>query len=101
MKHNGYMDKYAQEVIKRLVDANELYTREQFEQIIVDNKLLDAKIMTIAVNRALGIGKKRFEEKVNPVLHRIEKNFIEWAKDMGEDEAIERIEKMYAEIMED
>ena len=57
-------------------------------------------MMTIAVNRALKVGKKRFNELVNPVLQEIEKEFRENKKKTDQDYALGVIEREYNRIME-
>lgn len=71
------------------------------DQNLYDNLECATKMMTIAVNRGLGIGRKRFEEKVNPELHKIEVEFYENRRTADQEYALAVVDREYSRIMEE
>ena len=65
---NKGIEKAVQATILAMIRRGELYTPEQAKGLAMANLELQTKMMTVAVNRGCGIGKKRFQRDVKPVL---------------------------------
>lgn len=68
MAKNALLEQYAEREIARRIAKGELFTLDMVNSDLMANCEMLAKMMTIAVNRGAGIGKKRFNERVQPVL---------------------------------
>jgi len=93
---NKGIEKAVQATILAMIRRGELYTPEQAKGLAMANLELQTKMMTVAVNRGCGIGKKRFQRDVKPVLD-------QWQKDtdtVDMEYADARIDKLYAEVMD-
>lgn len=101
MGKNGLIDRAVEAEIARRVKRGELILPCDADQNLYDNLECATKMMTIAVNRGLGIGKKRFEEKVNPELHKLEVEFHNNKKTADQEYALSVIDREYARIMEE
>ena len=91
--NNGLIQRAVDAEIKRLI-------ARVVEENLNDNLDCQMKMMTIAVHRGLGVGKKRFREKVNPALAEIERIYHEEKKNVDQVYALSIIDRLYAEIME-
>lgn len=102
-KRNPYIDQIVAREIARLIEKGELYTREMVDADLLQNVEMWAKIWTIAINRGLGIGKKRIEEKINPVVDEITDDFFRRKQEDNGDQvhALSVIEREYNKIMEE
>ena len=101
MKPNAMIAKAAEAEIKRRIQRGELLLPDQVHENLMENLDIWTKMMTVAVNRGLGIGKKRFEEKVQPLLNDITEDFFENVKDADEEYARAVVERMYEQVMGD
>lgn len=99
-KTNPLILKAAEAEINRRILRGELLLPDVVEENLNANLDCQRMMMTIAVNRALKVGKKRFNELVNPVLQEIEKEFRENKKKTDQDYALGVIEREYNRIME-
>lgn len=99
-KPNALIMQAAEAEIKRRIARGELLLPCVVEENLNDNLDCQMKMMTIAVNRGLGIGKKRFREKVNPQMEWIDRLFHEEKKKVDQEYALSIIDRLYAEIME-
>ena len=99
-KTNPLILKAAEAEINRRILRGELLLPDVVEENLNANLDCQRMMMTIAVNRALKVGKKRFEEVVNPELQKIEKEFHENKKKTDQDYAIGVLEREYNKIME-
>ena len=97
---NAYIEKIVEKEIARRIAKGELFTLAMVNKDLTANCDLLAKMMTIAVHRGLGIGKKRFREKVNPQMEWIDQLFHEEKKKVDQEYALSIIDRLYAEIME-
>ena len=98
---NAYIDKIVEKEIARRIAKGELFTMEMVNRDLVANCDMLAKMMTIAVNRGIGVGKKRFNEKVQPILDSILEEWFENKETADQEYAISVVERMYDQIMED
>ena len=98
-KTNPLILKAAEAEINRRILRGELLLPDVVEENLNANLDCQRMMMTIAVNRALKVGKKRFNELVNPVLQEIEKEFRENKKKTDQDYALGVIEREYNRIM--
>lgn len=99
MKNKG-IEKAVQATILTMIRRGELYTPEQAKGLAMANLELQTKMMTVAVNRGCGIGKKRFQRDVKPVLEAL---LDQWQRDtdtVDMEYADARIDKLYAEVMD-
>ena len=101
MKPNAMIAKAAEAEIKRRIQRGELLLPDQVHENLMENLDIWTKMMTVAVNRGLGIGKKRFEEKVQPLLNDITEDFFNNVKDADEEYARAVVERMYEQVMGD
>jgi hypothetical protein len=102
-KRNQYIDQIVAREISRLILEGKLYTKEMVDADLLANVELWAKIWTIAINRGLKVGKKRIEEKVNPVVDELLEDLYRRKDEDNGDQthAISVIERMYDQIMEE
>ena len=100
-KPNAMIMKAAEAEIKRRILRGELLLPEVVEDNLNDNLDVQRMMMTIAVNRGLGIGKKRFNELVNPALLEVEKEYHENKRTVDQEYAIAVVEREYNRIMEE
>lgn len=102
-KPNPLLEQYAAREIARLIMKGQLYTKEMVDADLLANVELWAKIWTIAINRGLKVGKKRIEEKVNPVVDELLEDLYRRKDEDNGDQthAISVIERMYDQIMEE
>lgn len=106
-KLNAYIAKSVEQEIQRRIDKGQLYTPEMVDAIVNAAVLADhevwTKMMTIAVNRGAGIGKKRFRENIQPELDGLLDDLERREKEDGGDQthALSVIDRMYDQIMED
>ena len=102
-KPNAGIMQFVENEIQRRILKGELYTPEMVNADILANHDMWAMIMTIAINRALGVGKKRFEERVQPVINELLADYFRHIEEDNGDRihAISIIERMYNQIMED
>lgn len=99
-KTNPLILKAAEAEINRRILRGELLLPDVVEENLNANLDCQRMMMTIAVNRALKVGKKHFNELVNPVLQEIEQEFRENKKKTDQDYALGVIEREYNRIME-
>ena len=101
MGKNALLEQYAEKEIARRIAKGELYTLAMVNADLMANCEMLAKMMTIAVNRGIGVGKKRFDEKVQPILDSILDEWFENRDTVDQEYAISVVERMYDQIMED
>lgn len=101
MKQNALILQYAEREIQRRIAREELILPEVADENLQENLDIWCKMMTIAVNKALGVGKKRFREKVQPVLNQLEDEYFQNKDTADQEYAMSVIERLYNEIMED
>lgn len=97
---NPYIDKLVQNQIDRMIAKGQLYTPQMVDKAVNDNLDCWTKMMTVALNRSLGIGKQRFRERVQPELDRIQDLYFNNKKTVDQEYAISVIDRLYAEIMD-
>lgn len=68
MGKNVLLEQYAEKEIARRIAKGELFTLAMVNADLMANCDMLAKMMTIAVNQGIGVGKKRFEKLVQPEL---------------------------------
>lgn len=102
-KPNPYIEQIVEREIQRRIEKGELYTPEMVNRDLVANCDMLAKMMTISVNRGAGIGKKKFNQDIQPVLDGLLDDFFRRkAEDNGDQtHAISVVDRMYDQIMED
>ena len=100
-KQNAYIEKIVEKEIARRIAKGELYTLAMVNADLMANCDMLAKMMTIAVNRGIGVGKKRFNEKVQPILDSILDEWFENKRTADQEYAISIVERMYDQIMEE
>jgi hypothetical protein len=93
--------KAAEAEIKRRILRQELYMPDVVEENLNANLDAQRMMMTNAVHRALGIGKKRFNELVNPAFEEIEREYRENKRTVDQEYALAVVEREYNQIMED
>lgn len=98
---NAYIDKIVEKEIARRIAKGELFTLAMVNADLYANCEMLAKMMTIAVNRGIGVGKKRFNEKVQPILDSILDEWFENQETVDQEYAISVVERMYDQIMEE
>ena len=98
---NAYIEKIVEKEIARRIAKGELFTLAMVNADLAANCDMLAKMMTIAVNRGIGVGKKRFNEKVQPILDSILEEWFENKRTADQEYAISVVERMYDQIMED
>ena len=101
-KPNAYIEQIVEKEIQRRIAKGELFTLEMVNRDLVANCDMLAKMMTIAVNRGAGIGKKKFNEDIQPELDELLDDFFRRkAEDNGDQtHAISVVDRMYDQIME-
>lgn len=102
-KSNPLLEQYAEKEIARRIANGELFTLAMVNADLMANCDMLAKMMTIAVNRGAGIGKKRFRENIQPELDELVDDLERREKEDGGDQthALSVIDRMYDQIMED
>ena len=100
-KSNPYIEQIVEREIARRIARGELYTKEMVNRDIQANCDVLSKMMTVAVNRGAGVGKKRFNEKVQPILDDLMDEWFHNKKTADQEYAISVVERMYDQIMED
>ena len=102
-KNNPLLEQYAAREIARRIAKGELFTPEMVNRDLVANCDMLAKMMTVDVNRGAGIGKKKFNQDIQPVLDELLDDFFRRkAEDNGDQtHAISVVERMYDQIMEE
>ena len=100
-KSNPILEQYAEREIARRIAKGELFTPEMVNRDLVANCDYLAKMMTIAVNRGIGVGKKRFDDKVQPILDDLLEEFFENKATADQEYACSVVDRMYDQIMED
>lgn len=103
-KPNAGIMQFVEKEIQRRIVKGELYTPEMVNADILANHDMWAMIMTIAINRALGVGKKRFVEKVQPIIDELLADYFRRVEDEDNGDrahAVSVIERMYNQIMEE
>lgn len=97
---NPYIDKLVQNQIDRMIAKGQLYTPQMVDKAVNENLDVWTQMMTVALNRSLGIGKQRFRERVQPELDRIQDLYFNNKKTVDQEYAISVIDRLYAEIMD-
>ena len=97
---NAYIEKMVQSQIDRMVAKGQLYTQEMVDEAVKDNLEVWTQMMTVAVNRGLGIGKKRFEERVQPPLNEIAEEYFRNKKTVDQEYALAVVQRAYDAIMD-
>jgi hypothetical protein len=97
---NPYIDKLVQNQIDRMIAKGQLYTPKMVDKAVNDNLDAWTQMMTIAVNRGLGVGKKRFKEKVQPVLDQVQEDYFQNKVTVDQEYALSVIDRLYDEIMD-
>ena len=97
---NPYIDKLVQNQIDRMIAKGQLYTPQMVDKAVNENLDVWTQMMTVALNRSLGIGKQRFRERVQPELDRIQDLYFNNKKTADQEYAISVIDRLYAEIMD-
>lgn len=100
MKPNAMILQAAEAEIARRIKRRELILPDVADENLKDNLDLWTKMMTVAVNKGLNVGKKRFREKVQPVLDQLQEEYFENKKTADQMYAMSVIERLYDEIME-
>lgn len=100
-KQNAYIEKIVEKEIARRIAKGELFTPAMVNADLMANCDMLAKMMTIAVNRGIGVGKKRFNEKVQPILDSILDEWFDNKETADQEYAISVVERMYDQIMEE
>lgn len=98
-KPNAYILQAAEKEIERRIRRGELYLRETVDKNLIDNLEIWTKMMTIALNRSLGIGKTRFQRDVQPVLDQLQGEFFENRDTVDTVYATAVIDRLYDEVM--
>ena len=101
MGKNALLEQYAEREIARRIAKGELFTPEMVNIDLMANCEMLAKMMTNADNRGAGIGKKRFNERVQPILDELLDEWFENKRTADQEYAISVVERMYDQIMED
>ncbi len=97
---NAMIMKAAEAEIKRRILRGELLLPDVVEENLNDNLDAQRMMMTIAVHRGLGIGRKRFNELVNPAFEEVEREFRENKRTVDQEYAVAVVEREYNQIME-
>lgn len=97
---NGLIERAVEAEINRRVRRGELMLPSMVEEDLEANLRCRRKMMMISVHRGLGIGKKRFKEKVYPELNWVENLYLEEKEKTDEVYAMSIIDRLYDEIME-
>lgn len=97
---NAYITKCAEAEINRRIKRRELILPADAEANLMANLEVWTKMMTIAVNKGCGIGKRRFQERVQPLLDQLQEEYICRRKNDGAEYADSVLDRLYAEIMD-
>ena len=97
---NAYITKCADAEINRRIKRGELIRPEDAEANLMANLEVWTKMMTIAVNKGCGIGHRRFQSKVQPILDQLQTEYIDRQKTDGIEYADSVLDRLYAEIMD-
>lgn len=100
-KRNPFLDQVVEREIQKRIDRGELYTVREVNAYLVQNEEVLLKIMTVAVNRGIGTGKKRFNEKIYPIFEELLDEYFDNKDTVDQEYAISVVERMYDQIMED
>lgn len=98
---NGMIQRAVEAEIKRRIARGELLLPSVVAENLDANLDCQMKMMTIAVNKSLGIGKRRFREKVQPTFEEVHQLYMEEKRNVDQEYALSIIDRLYAEIMED
>ena len=103
MKRNKTLDDYCGKAIAKMILSGKLYTPEMVDEDLKQNLDLWAKIMTVAINKSLKVGKKRILEQVQPEIDRLLEDYYRRVDEDNGDRthAISVVERMYDQIMEE
>ncbi len=99
-KPNALIIRAAESEIARRICRGELFLREDVDKNLMDNLEMWTKMMTIALNRACGIGKTRFRRDVQPLLDQIQEEYFDNKKTVDSEYAAAVIDRLYSEIMD-
>lgn len=97
---NAYIEKLVDNQVQKLIAQKKLYTPQMVDKQVLENLDVWTKMMTVAVNRGLGIGKKRFTEKAQPLLDQLVEDFFHNKETADQEYALSVVERLYAEVME-
>ncbi|MBQ9168887.1 MAG: hypothetical protein IJX67_10855 [Oscillospiraceae bacterium] len=100
MKQNPLIQKAVEQTVKRMIDKGELLTPRQANDLALQNLHIQTQLMTIAVNRACGIGKTRFERDVQPVLEELYAQWKDDQKTVDLEYANYQVERLFNSIMD-
>lgn len=102
-QQNAYISQIVEREIARRIVSGQLYTKEMVNAAIVADHEMYSKMVTIAINRGLKVGKKRIEEKVQPELDALFDDYFRRMDDDNGDQthAISVVERMFNQIMEE
>ena len=98
-KPNPLIQQAAELEIARRIRRGELYLRSAVDKNLMDNLEIWTKMMTIALNKSLGIGKTRFQRDVQPVLDQLQGEFFENKEIVDTVYAMAVIDRLYNEVM--
>lgn len=101
MKQNSIILQYAEREIQRRIQRRELLLPDVVEENLIANLELWTKMMTIAVNKGLGVGKLRFDRDVQPILNQLHEDYFDNKSTVDQEYATSVVDRLYAEIMED
>ena len=93
-------EKSVQRVILSMIDKGQLYTEDQLITMLEHNSLMTSYMLTIAMHHAFGIGKKRFEEKAQPIVQALSNDIDFWTNEVDADYAEGKLKQLYDKIME-
>lgn len=97
---NAMILRAAEAEIQRRIKRGELILPDVAEENLKDDLDIWTKMMTVAVNAGLGVGKKRFQEKVQPVLNELVEEFFKNKRTADQLYAKSVLERRYKSIME-
>ena len=100
-KRNAYLDQIVEQEIQRRIAKGELFTIEMVNRDLLANCKILTKMMTVAVNRGGRIGKKTFNEKIQPIMDSLLEEWFENKRTADQEYAISVVDRMYDQIMED
>lgn len=98
MRKNALLEQYAEKEIARRIANGELFTLAMVNADLMANCDMLAKMMTIAVNRGIGVGKKRFERKVQPELDDLLGEWFHNKDTVDQEYAISVVDRKYDQI---
>ena len=100
MKPNAMIQRAAEAEIQRRIKRGELLLPDEVDRNIKDNLEILTKMMTISVNKGTGIGRRRFQARVQPILDQLMSEYFHNVKTADQEYAVSVIERLYDEIME-